>query len=124
MPGVNMTNNSDRTGRGTPITTRGTGRGGTCYSDVRMRNRSPNFYSHLDLRVSKVLPGGGGALISKADIENAFRMITIRPSCYHLLGVMYSHQFYFDKCLPLRCSQLCVIFEIFSCAIQLILNNR
>ena len=81
-------------------------------------------YETLDDVIALVTQFGRGALISKADIENAFRIIPIRPSCYHLLGFSWRQHFYYDKCLPMGCSQSCVIFESFSCAIQLILNNR
>ena len=38
--------------------------------------------------------------MAKTDIQDAFRIIPINPSDYHLLGFSWNDQFYYDKCLP------------------------
>lgn len=48
--------------------------------------------------------------MAKTDIEDAFRIIPIHPSDYHLLGFIWEGQFYYDKCLPMGASSSCQIF--------------
>lgn len=64
------------------------------------------------------------ALLSKCDIEDAFRIICLHPSDYHLLGFTWNHFFYFDKCLPMGASSSCQIFERFSSALQWIMEHK
>ena len=67
---------------------------------------------------------GRGALIGKTDIEDAFRIIPIHPSYYHLFGFTWKSQFYYDRCLPMGCAESCLIFERLSCALQWIVQTR
>ena len=61
--------------------------------------------------------------MAKADIADAFRLIPLHPSQYHLTG-FYWKGYWFDKCLPMGCSQSCKIFESFSDCLQWILLNK
>ena len=63
------------------------------------------------------------AFMAKSDISDAFRLILLHPSQYHLTG-FYWNGFYYDKCLPQGCSSSCKIFERFSSAIKWILENK
>ncbi len=81
-------------------------------------------YATLDAVVHAVLALGRGALIAKADIEAAFRIIPIAPADYELLGFCWNGQYYHDRCLPFGCSASCKIFEAFSTAIQWILTAK
>ena len=67
---------------------------------------------------------GPGALISKPDIENAFRLIPIHPQDHRYLGFTHNGQYYFDMCLPMGCSVSCNIFERFSSSLQWILETQ
>ena len=73
--------------------------------------------------VSLLTNFGRGALIGKTDIEDAFRIIPIHPSCYHLFGFSWDSQFFYDRCLPMGCAESCRIFERLSCALQWVLQN-
>ena len=53
---------------------------------------------------------GRGALVGKTDIEDAFRIIPIHPSCYHLFGFTWNSNFFYDRCLPMGCCESCRIF--------------
>lgn len=80
-------------------------------------------YDSIDEVVSLVRMFGRGCLMAKTDIEDAFRIIPIHPSDYHLLGFIWEGQFYYDKCLPMGASSSCQIFKSFSKALQWIMLN-
>ena len=61
--------------------------------------------------------------LAKSDISEAFRLIPIHPSQYHLLGFKWQGFYYYDCCLPMGCASSCKIFERFSDALQWILKN-
>lgn len=64
------------------------------------------------------------AFMAKSDIKEAFRLIPIHPSHYHLMGFKWENQYYYDRCLPMGCSTSCKIFERFSSAIAWILKEK
>ncbi|CAJ0934108.1 unnamed protein product, partial [Ranitomeya imitator] len=57
---------------------------------------------------------GPGALMAKADIEAAFRLLPIHPDGFNSLGFQFNGSFYVDKCLPMGCILSCSYFEFFS----------
>ena len=75
-------------------------------------------YDDLDYAISIIQQYGQACLVSKTDIESAFRIIPIQPNDYKLLGFSWKGKYYFDKCLPMGCSSSCRIFEAFSTALQ------
>jgi hypothetical protein len=81
-------------------------------------------YELLDQCVEQVRFLGKGALIAKADIQDAFRILPIHPQDYRLLGFTWRDDFYFDKCLPMGCSISCATFEAFTQALQWVLQNK
>ena len=64
------------------------------------------------------------AHMAKSDIADAFRLIPLHPSQYHLTGFSWEHKYYYDKCLPQGSASSCRIFETFSTALKWILNNK
>jgi hypothetical protein len=82
------------------------------------------IYETLDIVIEHILICGKGALISKADIENAFRILPIHPNSYNLLGFQWKDMFYYDRCLPMGCSISCRVFESFSNSLQWILQHK
>ena len=97
---------------------------GNSINDFILKENTHVQYETLDHVIALITQLGRGALIAKADIENAFRIIPIHPSCYHLLGFTWQQLFYYDKCLPMGCAQSCKIFERFSSSVQWILKQR
>ena len=81
-------------------------------------------YETLDHFIRLLKEVGQGALIAKADVENAFRIIPVHPSNYPLLGMYWNGQYFYDKVLPFGLSTSCKIFETFSTAIQWVLKNK
>lgn len=86
-----------------------------CYATVK--------YETFDQVVRLVLQYGHGALIAKADILEAFRIIPISPADYHLLGFKIGKSYYYDKVLPMGCRSSCQIFESFSSSLQWIIQH-
>lgn len=62
--------------------------------------------------------------MSKADILEAFRVVPVHTSEYHLLGFKWQNLFYYDAALPMGASASCQLFEYFSTALQWILNRK
>ena len=93
-------------------------------NDFIDRADSAVSYETLDTIISLIQKVGINALIAKADIEEAFRLIPIHPDDYNLLGFIRDGSYFYDKCLPMGCSTSCSIFESVSMALQWILNNK
>ena len=73
-------------------------------------------YQTLDDAIRVIRKLGRGSLIAKADIQDAFRLIPIRPKDHHLLGFTFDDKFFYDLCLPMGSSGSCFLFERFSSA--------
>ena len=63
---------------------------------------------------------GGGCLMSKIDIESAYRCIPVRPVDWPLLGLQWDNQFYFDTVMQFGITSATAIFEWYSSAAQYI----
>ena len=75
-------------------------------------------YSSIDEAVRMVQDLKPGALLAKADIKSAFRLLKIWPGDFDQLGFTFDGKFYFDKCLPMGASLSCSLFEKFSTALH------
>ena len=67
---------------------------------------------------------GQGCFMAKTEIENAFRIIPIRPEDYGLLGMQWQDLYYYDRCMPMDCSFSSLTFETFSTALEWIAHSR
>ena len=67
---------------------------------------------------------GAGCFMAKTDIKSAFRIIPIHPSDFHLLGMKWDNQFYYDVCLPMGLSSSFAIFGAFSSSLEWISVHR
>ncbi|KAJ1119854.1 hypothetical protein NDU88_008039 [Pleurodeles waltl] len=75
-------------------------------------------YASFDEAVDLVRAAGLGALMAKADIESAFRLLPVHPSSFHLLGMQWAGQYFYDKCMPMGCAVSCALFETFACFLE------
>ncbi len=75
-------------------------------------------YASFDLAVQLVVRNGKGALMAKADIESAFRLLPIHPDDFQLLGIRIGDKFFVDKALPMGASCSPAFFEKFSTFIE------
>ncbi|XP_053395078.1 uncharacterized protein LOC123524041 isoform X1 [Mercenaria mercenaria] len=71
-----------------------------------------------------VLQSGRNSLVSKVDIEEAFRIVPITPLDYNKLGFTFQGRYYFDTVLPMGASSSVAIFESLAQSIQWILQNK
>ena len=81
-------------------------------------------YTNVGAAIDVNLQLGRGCLMSKTDIEKAFRLIPIRNDEHHLLGFSFLGSLYYDTCLPMGLKSSCKIFETFSSAIEVIARKR
>jgi hypothetical protein len=70
------------------------------------------------LRILKSI--GKGCLMSKIDIESAYRCIPVRPEDWPLLGLEWNNQFFFDIVMQFGITSATAIFEWYSSAAQYI----
>ena len=68
-------------------------------------------YQSIDDAIRCVTKAGKQALMAKADIENAFRILPVHPVDYELLGMKIDECYFFDRVLPMGCSISCKLFE-------------
>jgi len=81
-------------------------------------------YSRIDDAVGLILRSRVGSCLAKTDIESAFRIISIRPADYNLLGIYWWGDYYFDRCLPVGLASSCKTFEALSTAVQWIAQTK
>ena len=81
-------------------------------------------YTSLDHLAYLVNSVGRGALLVKADIKEAYRMIPIHPQDQHLLGVSWKDSYYVDRMLPFGLRSTPKIFSAVADALQWILTQR
>ena len=81
-------------------------------------------YDSIDTVIKLIKHFGRHCLMAKCDIEDAFRLVPIHPTDYHLLGFTWNNLYYYDRCLPMGASSSCQIFESFSSSLHWIMENK
>lgn len=71
-------------------------------------------YASFDMAVQLVASVGKGALMAKADVQSAFRLLPLHPDDFQLLGIKLLDQYFVDKALPMGASCSPALFETFS----------
>lgn len=67
----------------------------------------------IDTVIKLIKHFGMHCLMAKCDIEDAFRLVPIHPTDYHVLGFIWNKLYYYDKCLPMGASSSWQIFGFF-----------
>ncbi len=80
------------------------------------------FYATIDDAIIK--KAGRGAWLSKADISDAFKVMPLHPSQWHLFGVKWQNKLYFSVRLTFGCRSSPKIFDTLSEALCWILLNN
>ena len=62
--------------------------------------------------------------LATCDIKMAHINLPLAPKDYHLFGFKWKQLYYYDKCLAMRCSSSCQIFERFSTALEWIAQRH
>ncbi len=88
------------------------------------KSESTVKYQSIDDALCIMRKLGKGCYLAKSDISEAFRLLPLHPSQYHLMGFKWKNKYYYDRCLPMGCSSSCRLFESFSDAIVHILKTK
>ena len=67
---------------------------------------------------------GTGALLSKIDLKNAFRLIPVQQSDWNLLGIHWRDKYYIDTCLPFGLRSAPFLFNQLADAIHWTLHQQ
>ena len=82
-------------------------------------------YTSVDEAIALVFMNGGrGALLAKADIKHAFRLIPVSPEQWHLLGFQWNKVFYFDTRLSFGSRSSPRIFNDFAACLAWIFRTH
>ena len=81
-------------------------------------------YCSIDDAYTIINKLGPGALLSKIDLKDAFRLIPVRPADWNLLGIYWKHNFYIDTCLPFGLRSAPYLFNRLSSALHWILQHN
>lgn len=81
-------------------------------------------YATVDNAIKLIKMTGRGAWLSKADITDAFKIVPILPSQWHLFGIKWRSKFYFAVRLTFRCRSSPCLFNMVSEALCWILLNN
>ena len=58
----------------------------------------------FDAAVHMVQRLGQGALLAKADIKSAFRLLPVAKAGFKIIGFKFKGKWFFDKAMPFGCS--------------------
>lgn len=81
-------------------------------------------YATIDDAIAILNSLGPDTLMAKIDLKSAFRQCPVRPDDWHLLGLKWRDQFYFDKCLPFGLRSAPFLFDQVAKAIEWIARQR
>ena len=81
-------------------------------------------YVTIDTAIQHILELGRGCFLNKVDIKDAFRIVPVHPDDWHLLGIFWKDQYFFDLRLPMGSRSSPFIFNCLSTAIVWILINN
>lgn len=81
------------------------------------------FYASVDNAVQMIKSAGVGAWLGKAHIVDAFKVMPLHPSQWHIFGVKWRSKFYFSVKLTFGCRSSPRIFDTLSEALCWILYN-
>jgi len=81
-------------------------------------------YVTVDTAIEKILALGRGCLLTKVDVEKAFRVIPVHPSQWHLLGFSWNGGFYFDTVLSMGGRSSPYLFNVIADAAEWVCKNN
>ncbi len=82
------------------------------------------FYATIDDAIKLIKKAGRGAWLTKADISDAFKVMPLNPSQWHLFGVKWQNKLYFSVRLTFGCHRSPKIFDTLSEVLCWILLNN
>ena len=97
---------------------------GTSVNDGITKEEYSLKYITIDNAISKIMRLGRGTLLAKFDIRRAFRLCPVHPDDWHLLGVKWQNQLYYDRVLPFGLRSSPFIFNEVADALQWICQSH
>lgn len=81
-------------------------------------------YTTVDeaIRIANTL--GPATLMAKIDLKKAFRQCPVRPADWHLLGLYWKGEYYYDKCLPFGLRSSPFLFNTVASALEYIFTTQ
>ena len=80
-------------------------------------------YTKFDEAVAMIAKFGKNALVAKADISEAFRLLPVNKLDFDLLGFTLEGKFYVDLCAPMGCRSNPRTWESFSTFLNWVLDK-
>ncbi len=77
-------------------------------------------YADVPAAIRLIQSVGQGAVMSKTDIEHAYKLLPVHPEDIPALGILWDNQLYFDCTLPMGSRSGCALFEKFATALEYI----
>ena len=90
---------------------------GSSISDGISDKFSSVQYATICDAIQKIKIAGKQCHLAKTDVKNAFRIIPVSPTDYHL-GMEWQGFYYFNKCMSMGCSSFCKTFELVNTALD------
>ncbi|XP_046888607.1 uncharacterized protein LOC124475816 [Hypomesus transpacificus] len=81
------------------------------------------YYTDIEHSIRLIKQAGVGAWLGKADITDAFKVMPLHPSQWHLFGIKWRSQMYFYARLAFGCRSSPCIFDTLSEALCWVLLN-
>ena len=81
-------------------------------------------YIHLDQIIKMIAKHRPGALMTKFDVEAAYRNIAVHPDDHYLLGMKWRGKFFVDLALPFGLCSAPYIFNSVADLVEWILQNK
>ena len=81
-------------------------------------------YISIDHAITAILRKGRGTFLSKVDIRNAFRLCPVRQEDWHLLGIYWQGQYYYERVLPFGLRSSPYIFNCVADALEWVLRHQ
>eukprot|EP00111_Clytia_hemisphaerica_P011848 TCONS_00034821-protein len=81
-------------------------------------------YANFDQATELVFKSGKNCLMTKIDIQHAFRLLPVQPSQWVLLGIHWRDMYFVDTRLPFGLRSSPAIFNSFADAVHWILQNK
>ena len=97
---------------------------GNSVNDGISREHSSVHYANIYKAIRRIKHSGVGSYLAKTDVKSAFRILPVHPQDYHLLGLKWKDQYYYDKCTPMGCASSCKTFKSFSTAVEWIAQEK
>ena len=97
---------------------------GSSINDFIDANTYTLTYCAVDDACTIINKLGQGALLSKIDLKNTFRLMPVRQEDWNLLGIHWKSKYYIDTCLPFGLHSAPFLFNRLVDAIHWILQNN